>query len=158
MIKLVASDLDGTLLFKGAQSLPEEIFPLIRQLKKMGILFVAASGRQYANMKKMFRPVVDDMPGVTDKLEEKMCKAWVNFAKTGMPFIDETIAWPACTEETENYMVIDNDKWQVREKFDYELVKQVADSGMKSPFSIKERRKMLQKTQKEAEEKGVFLH
>ena len=34
MIKLVASDLDGTLLFKGAQSLPEEIFPLIRQLKK----------------------------------------------------------------------------------------------------------------------------
>lgn len=52
MIKLVASDLDGTLLFKGAQSLPEEIFPLIRQLKKMGILFVAASGRQYANMKK----------------------------------------------------------------------------------------------------------
>ena len=61
MIKLVASDLDGTLLFKGAQSLPEEIFPLIRQLKKMGILFVAASGRQYANMKKMFRPVVDDM-------------------------------------------------------------------------------------------------
>ena len=46
MIKLVASDLDGTLLFKGAQSLPEEIFPLIRQLKKMGILFVAASGRQ----------------------------------------------------------------------------------------------------------------
>ena len=36
MIKLVASDLDGTLLFKGAQSLPEEIFPLIRQLKKTG--------------------------------------------------------------------------------------------------------------------------
>lgn len=99
-----------------------------------------------------------NMPGVTDKLEEKMCKAWVNFAKTGIPFIDETIAWPACIEETENYMVIDNDKWQVREKFDYELVKQVADSGMKSPFSIKERRKMLQKTQKEAEEKGVFLH
>ena len=101
---------------------------------------------------------VANMPGVTDKLEEKMCKAWVNFAKTGIPFIDETIAWPACTEETENYMVIENDKWQVREKFDYELVKQVADSGMKSPFSVKERRKMLQKTQKEAEEKGVFLH
>ena len=27
MIKLVASDLDGTLLMKGAQSLPEDIFP-----------------------------------------------------------------------------------------------------------------------------------
>ena len=66
MIKLFASDLDGTLLFKGAQSLPEEIFPLIRQLKKMGILFVAASGRQYANMKKMFRPVVDDMAFISE--------------------------------------------------------------------------------------------
>ena len=61
MIKLVASDLDGTLLMKGAQSLPEDIFPLIRQLKELGILFVAASGRQYANMKKMFAPVADDM-------------------------------------------------------------------------------------------------
>ena len=46
MIKLVASDLDGTLLLNGAQQLPEEIFPLIRELKKLGILFVAASGRQ----------------------------------------------------------------------------------------------------------------
>ena len=34
MIKLVASDLDGTLLFKGAQSLPEEIFP--QTVKKNG--------------------------------------------------------------------------------------------------------------------------
>lgn len=86
-----------------------------------------------------------------------MCKAWVNFAKTGIPFIDETIAWPACTEETENYMVIDNDKWQVREKFDYELVKQVADSGMKSPF-LQRKEKNVAENSKEAEEKGVFLH
>mgnify|MGYP000125750730 CR=1 FL=1 len=34
MIKLVASDLDGTLLFKGAQSLPEEIFPTDQTVKK----------------------------------------------------------------------------------------------------------------------------
>ena len=66
MIKLVASDLDGTLLLKGAQSLPEEIFPLIRQLKELGILFVAASGRQYANMKKLFRPVLNDMAFISE--------------------------------------------------------------------------------------------
>lgn len=35
MIKLVASDLDGTLLLNGAQQLPEEIFPLIRELKSL---------------------------------------------------------------------------------------------------------------------------
>ena len=38
MIKLVASDLDGTLLLNGAQSLPEELFPLIKKLKELGIL------------------------------------------------------------------------------------------------------------------------
>ena len=61
MIKLIASDLDGTLLLNGAQKLPEDIFPLIRRLKEMGILFAAASGRQYNNMKRLFAPVVSDM-------------------------------------------------------------------------------------------------
>lgn len=36
MIKLIASDLDGTLLLNRAQTLPEEIFPLIRELKNRG--------------------------------------------------------------------------------------------------------------------------
>lgn len=61
MIKLVASDLDGTLLLNGAQELPEGLFPLVRELKKKGILFVAASGRQYANMRRLFEPVLSDM-------------------------------------------------------------------------------------------------
>lgn len=61
MIKLVASDLDGTLLLNGAQELPKDLFPMIRELKKLGILFVAASGRQYANMKRLFEPVLEDM-------------------------------------------------------------------------------------------------
>lgn len=49
MIKLVASDLDGTLLLHKAQSLPEEIFSLIRQLEELGIMFVAASGDYFCN-------------------------------------------------------------------------------------------------------------
>ena len=60
MIKLIASDLDGTLLLNGAQDLPEEMFDLIPRLKKAGILFAAASGRQYANMRRLFAPVVSD--------------------------------------------------------------------------------------------------
>ena len=47
MIKLIASDLDGTLLKNGAQELPPDIFPIIRELRQKGIRFVAASGRQY---------------------------------------------------------------------------------------------------------------
>lgn len=61
MIKLVASDLDGTLLLNGAQQLSPELFPIIKKLKELGILFAAASGRQYANMKLLFEPVLDDM-------------------------------------------------------------------------------------------------
>lgn len=61
MIKLIASDLDGTLLLNGAQKLPEEIFALIRRMKEMGILFAAASGRQYPNMKRLFAPVASDI-------------------------------------------------------------------------------------------------
>lgn len=61
MIKLIASDLDGTLLRGGAQSLDPEIFTLIRELKEQGILFTAASGRQYYNMRRLFAPVKDDI-------------------------------------------------------------------------------------------------
>ena len=62
MIKLVASDLDGTLLLHKAQSLPEEIFSLIRQLEELGIMFVAASGRQYPNMTKLLHLLLQRFP------------------------------------------------------------------------------------------------
>lgn len=61
MMKLIASDLDGTLLRNDAQSLNPEVFELIRTLKQNGILFVAASGRQYQNMRRLFGPVSDDI-------------------------------------------------------------------------------------------------
>ncbi len=55
MIKLIASDLDGTLLQNGAQSLPEGVIPFIETLAtEHGILFVAASGRQYPNLVRLF--------------------------------------------------------------------------------------------------------
>lgn len=61
MIKIIASDLDGTLLHHGEQTLNEELFPLIRKLKEKGVLFVAASGRQYPNLRRLFAPVADDI-------------------------------------------------------------------------------------------------
>lgn len=56
MIKFIATDLDGTLL-DGEGALPSEIFPLVARLSECGILFAPASGRQYANLKKLFFPV-----------------------------------------------------------------------------------------------------
>ena len=58
MIKLVASDLDGTLLDNEGK-LPEGIFPAIEKLSARGILFCPASGRQLTALKKMFEPVSD---------------------------------------------------------------------------------------------------
>jgi len=60
MIRLVACDLDGTLLDEKGL-LPEGTFPLIRRMKEKGIAFAAASGRQWGNLQRMFFPVRKDM-------------------------------------------------------------------------------------------------
>lgn len=60
MIRLIASDLDGTLLQKHG-TLPSDTFSVIHALREKGILFCAASGRQYANMRRLFAPVADEI-------------------------------------------------------------------------------------------------
>lgn len=58
MIKLIASDLDGT-LFKPHGVLPDETFNLIERLYEKGITFAPASGRQLPNLLQIFKPVLD---------------------------------------------------------------------------------------------------
>lgn len=58
MIKLIASDLDGTLL-DPAGKLPAETYSVIEKLHRKGILFCAASGRQLTALETMFAPVAD---------------------------------------------------------------------------------------------------
>ena len=60
-IQLIASDIDGTLLLNGSQAIDPEIFNLIHQLKQKDILFMAASGREYTNLRDLFSPVADDI-------------------------------------------------------------------------------------------------
>lgn len=60
-IKLIACDLDGTLLPAHASACNPEVFPMIRKLIGMGVYFVPASGRQYLNLQKLFTPVKDDI-------------------------------------------------------------------------------------------------
>ncbi len=66
MIQYIASDLDGTLLPDGGQSLNPEIFDLILKLKEKGIRFIAASGRQYQSMRLLFEPVKDEITYITE--------------------------------------------------------------------------------------------
>lgn len=59
MIKLIASDIDGTLLKNHGQVIPPRTAELIRALIDKGVYFTAASGRQYGSLVRMFQPVSD---------------------------------------------------------------------------------------------------
>ena len=60
MIKLIASDMDGTLL-NDKHEIHEEFYRVFEELKKKNIIFVAASGRQYHTLVKQFDSIKDDM-------------------------------------------------------------------------------------------------
>ena len=66
MIKLIASDVDGTLVPDGSGTLNPEYYTVIRALHEKGILFVAASGRQYAGLKRLFYEVKDDIAFISE--------------------------------------------------------------------------------------------
>jgi HAD-superfamily hydrolase, subfamily IIB len=61
MVKLIASDLDGTLLLNGAREVSEKVIDYIKKLNQYGVVFAAASGRQYPNLKRLFGEVCEDI-------------------------------------------------------------------------------------------------
>lgn len=61
MVKLIASDIDGTLMKYGQTALPPALFDLIRRLRSAGVLFCPASGRQYHSLRQLFAPVADEV-------------------------------------------------------------------------------------------------
>ena len=60
MIKLIASDMDGTLLDENSQ-VPLETYDLILALRERGVHFAASSGRRYDRLCEFFAPVKDTM-------------------------------------------------------------------------------------------------
>lgn len=66
MIKLIASDVDGTLIQDSTPDLYPEMVETIKELKKRGILFCAASGRQYESLRNVFRDVADDIAYIAE--------------------------------------------------------------------------------------------
>ena len=61
MIKLIVSDIDGTLLPYGSAALDEKLFELILRLRERGVIFCPASGRQYHSLRALFAPVCDEL-------------------------------------------------------------------------------------------------
>ena len=52
-IRLVVADMDGTLLDERSR-IPDGFWPMLARLKRRGVEFVPASGRQYATLRNMF--------------------------------------------------------------------------------------------------------
>lgn len=65
MIKLIVSDIDGTLANSKGEIDPD-IFEIIPELKRRGIEFVPASGRPYENIAKRFAQVSSDLMIISD--------------------------------------------------------------------------------------------
>lgn len=60
-IHMVVSDIDGTLVKDSSPSVYPEMIEAIKQLRKKGILFCVATGRQYYSVRHMFEEVADDI-------------------------------------------------------------------------------------------------
>jgi len=59
-VKLVVSDMDGTLL-NSKHQVSSRFFTLFEALKKKGVMFAAASGRQYHSIVEKLAPIRDDI-------------------------------------------------------------------------------------------------
>lgn len=59
-IELIAADIDGTLILNwDPKGIDPRVFAAIEALEARGLRFVAASGRQYTNLRRLFAPVAD---------------------------------------------------------------------------------------------------
>lgn len=121
-VKLIASDMDGTLLDQNGQ-VPPETFGLILALREHGVRFVASSGRRYDRLCDFFSPVKDRMDfvasngaqvfadGVQIDREVYSHLAIRRLAKTVAMFPNMHLA---LFDRTKSYLLDDEDKF-VRE-------------------------------------------
>ncbi|GGW48101.1 hydrolase [Streptomyces lucensis JCM 4490] len=59
-IRLIVTDMDGTLL-DDAKRIPAGLWPMLAELRRRGVLFSPASGRQYATLARQFADVAEGM-------------------------------------------------------------------------------------------------
>lgn len=65
LIKLIASDMDGTLLTPSGE-VPKEFFDIFKKLKEKNIEFIVASGRPYKTLYRDFKPISDELSYISD--------------------------------------------------------------------------------------------
>jgi hypothetical protein len=101
MIKLVCTDVDGTLVPDGTSNLNPRYYDEIKRLTDKGIRFVVASGRPYSSVKHMFAPVLDKIDIIFDNGAGVMMDGEVVYLKNldravSMELIREIEKLPDC--------------------------------------------------------------
>lgn len=85
MIRLIASDIDGTLIKDSTPDLYPEMEAAVEELARRGIIFCAASGRQYHSIRNVFRNIKEDIVYIAEN------GAQIRYKEKGYPCIpDET--------------------------------------------------------------------
>ena len=65
-VRLIACDIDGTLLQPGEREISPAVFRHIHRLREKNIRFCPASGRQYRSLRSLFAPVADELSYVCE--------------------------------------------------------------------------------------------
>ena len=124
------TDLDGTLLPEGGSKVAPPYFDAIRGLQDKGILFGVSTGRQIANIRRMFEPVFDDMVVIGEngacvlyKGKEIFCAPMSKEDSRGL--IEDTRKLPDCLcfHDTRQMCYVESERMYdiVRNQFGYDV-------------------------------------
>lgn len=95
MIRLIASDIDGTLLQNGETEISPRFFDAARQLLDSGVAVCAASGRQYKSLLHLFAPLAERMHFICENGAVVYAPGGQLLSKT---VIDRTVSLTLCRD------------------------------------------------------------
>lgn len=100
-MKLVASDIDGTILKKGAQQVDDETICAINKMMQKGVMFAPASGRQITSLRRLFKNVNHEMiyiceNGAFVKYKDKTLLKRTLEQKLGIEIMKDIYQMPDC--------------------------------------------------------------
>lgn len=131
-ILAIASDFDGTIIKPGETNPPALFFEAVEQLFAKKIPFIAASGRQYANLRRILSPIADKI----DYIAENGCLVVHQGKVIHKSAIDRSLAMELISDmkmqpgteimisgENIGYTVTDNEEFlsMLRNKIQYNL-------------------------------------
>ena len=103
--RLIACDVDGTLLPTGQRQLAPSTITLIQRLLDKGIVFVPASGRQYPSLKRVFAPFSASLPLIAENGTIALAEGTCIFRATMERSLGDEIVYAARARETCEVMV-----------------------------------------------------